>query len=347
MSFAATRRRPGDSHEKGEPSVASSRFLPRGVSLSAAIHTRRSSFYFEAVGIALQSILAHKLRSLPHADRDHHRRRLGGRRRRGDQRHELATWSSGWPRSWASTTSWWRAWPTRATSPRRSGSAWTAATSACGWDDFEAVAPPLRRRARRWARRSTASRTCGAAATRCLGTQIAGVTANMARIEDKTIEDGRFLLPHEVDHAAAGVRARDGRPRQALPGHGADRPDAARPGRRAARRRRRGPARVDVRRSRSTTTSTSRSRTYGRIFGRHQSIQIHGLGASREIFPEAIDEARVAMRVHHKLDGQRGGRLRPGERRRGEQGASTSSPARSPWSSPRSRSSRSSWAGSS
>ena len=44
--------------------------------------------------------------------------------------------------------------------------------------------------------------------------------------------------------------------------------------------------------------------TYGRLFGRHQSIQIHGLGASREAFPEAIDEARVALRVHHKLKGK-------------------------------------------
>ena len=41
--------------------------------------------------------------------------------------------------------------------------------------------------------------------------------------------------------------------------------------------------------------------TFGRLFGRHQSLQVHGLGASHESFPLAIDEARVAMRVHHKL----------------------------------------------
>jgi putative ABC transport system permease protein len=34
------------------------------------------------------------------------------------------------------------------------------------------------------------------------GTQIAGVTANFADIEDKTISEGRFLLPHEVEHSA-------------------------------------------------------------------------------------------------------------------------------------------------
>src|SRR5437763_14791335 len=34
------------------------------------------------------------------------------------------------------------------------------------------------------------------------GTQIAGVTANFAEIEDKSISEGRFLLPHEVEHSA-------------------------------------------------------------------------------------------------------------------------------------------------
>jgi len=34
------------------------------------------------------------------------------------------------------------------------------------------------------------------------GTQIAGVTANMGEIENKTIITGRFIAPHEVEHAA-------------------------------------------------------------------------------------------------------------------------------------------------
>ena len=34
------------------------------------------------------------------------------------------------------------------------------------------------------------------------GTQIAGVTANMGEIEEKTIEEGRFIAPHEVELAA-------------------------------------------------------------------------------------------------------------------------------------------------
>ncbi len=105
-----------------------------------------------------------------HPDRDHHRGRVRRDRRRGDQRDELLRRASGWPRSWASTTSWSRAWPTPASSPRRSGSAWTAGTSAwsgtsstrCG-----AAAP----RARRWARSSTPGSTCGAAARSCSGSR--------------------------------------------------------------------------------------------------------------------------------------------------------------------------------
>src|SRR5206468_8641423 len=37
------------------------------------------------------------------------------------------------------------------------------------------------------------------------GTDIQGVTANMADIEDKTIDDGRFLRPREVQSAAAVI----------------------------------------------------------------------------------------------------------------------------------------------
>jgi putative ABC transport system permease protein len=34
------------------------------------------------------------------------------------------------------------------------------------------------------------------------GTNIVGATASMGQIEDKTIEMGRFLAPHEIGHAA-------------------------------------------------------------------------------------------------------------------------------------------------
>ena len=135
-----------------------------------------------------------------------------------------------------------------------------------------------------------------------LGVQIAGVTANMARIEDKTIEDGRFLLPHEVDHAAPvcvlGADVRD----RLFP--------AADPIGRTLRVSGAELRVVGVEARRGSMFGQSLDThvyipftTFGRLFGRHQSIQIHGLGASRESFPQAIDEARVAMRVHHKLRG--------------------------------------------
>src|SRR5262249_51652261 len=34
------------------------------------------------------------------------------------------------------------------------------------------------------------------------GTEIVGVTSSMGEIEDKTIEQGRFIAPHEVEHAS-------------------------------------------------------------------------------------------------------------------------------------------------
>jgi putative ABC transport system permease protein len=44
--------------------------------------------------------------------------------------------------------------------------------------------------------------------------------------------------------------------------------------------------------------------TYGRMFGRRQSIQLHGKSQSRETFEPTMEEARVAMRNRHKLKGQ-------------------------------------------
>ena len=135
-----------------------------------------------------------------------------------------------------------------------------------------------------------------------ISVQIAGVTANMARIEDKTIEEGRFLLPYEVEHAA---------PVCVL---GMDVRDKLYAGTEALGRTLRVQGAelriVGIEARRGTMFGQSLDThvyipftTYGRLFGRHQSIQLHGLGVTRELFPDAIDEARVAMRVHHKLKG--------------------------------------------
>ena len=43
--------------------------------------------------------------------------------------------------------------------------------------------------------------------------------------------------------------------------------------------------------------------TYGHVFGRRQSLQLHGKGTDRETFQATIEEARMAMRNRHKLIG--------------------------------------------
>ena len=44
--------------------------------------------------------------------------------------------------------------------------------------------------------------------------------------------------------------------------------------------------------------------TFGRVFGRRQSLNLHGKAHSRESFQPTIEQARIAMRNRHKLKGQ-------------------------------------------
>ena len=133
-----------------------------------------------------------------------------------------------------------------------------------------------------------------------LRTRIAGVTASMAIIEDKTLAEGRFILPHEVDHPAfVCVIGRDVKEKffpatsplgKILPVNGL-------------------PLRiVGVEAARGAMFGQSFDNivyipltTWGRIFGRRRSIQIHGLASSQESFPAAIEEARTQMRGRHRL----------------------------------------------
>src|SRR5262245_38507890 len=39
------------------------------------------------------------------------------------------------------------------------------------------------------------------------------------------------------------------------------------------------------------------------MFGRMQSLQIHGKSRDRELFQTTLDQGRMAMRIHHKLKG--------------------------------------------
>ncbi len=134
------------------------------------------------------------------------------------------------------------------------------------------------------------------------GTQIAGVTANFADIEDKTISEGRFLLPHEVEHSAMvcviGMDLREkffagldpiGRTLaiQGLP-----------------------MTIVGVEGKRGSMFGQSLDNnayvpltTYQRMFGRRQSLQLHGKARNREAFDPTIEQARISLRNRHKLKG--------------------------------------------
>jgi putative ABC transport system permease protein len=134
------------------------------------------------------------------------------------------------------------------------------------------------------------------------GTQVAGVTANMHEIENKTIAEGRFLAPHEVDHAAMvcviGTDVKD----KFFPG--------VDPLGKTLKIRSLPMTIVGVEEKRGSMFGQSLDNhvyipltTYGRIFGRRQSLQLHGKSHSRETLEPSIEEARVAMRNRHKLKG--------------------------------------------
>jgi len=134
------------------------------------------------------------------------------------------------------------------------------------------------------------------------GTQLAGVTANMGEIEDKTIVEGRFILDHEVENSSyvcvIGYELREkffegvdpigkhlkiqGVPMKI----------------------------VGVEEKRGSMFGQSLDNhvyipltTFGKMFGRRQSLQLHGKAQSREQFLATIEEARIAMRNRHKLKG--------------------------------------------
>ncbi len=133
-----------------------------------------------------------------------------------------------------------------------------------------------------------------------LRTRVAGVTANMVTIEDKTIAEGRFLLPHEIEHPAfvcvIGMDVKNKFFPMTDP-IGKELPIKGVPFRI-----------VGVEAARGSMLGQSFDNivympitTWGRVFGRRQSIQLHGLAKNREAFPGTLEEARLAMRNRHKL----------------------------------------------
>jgi len=128
-----------------------------------------------------------------------------------------------------------------------------------------------------------------------------GTTANMVDIEDKTMAEGRFISPDEVQRSAFVV---------VLGGDIKDKffPNTDPIGKMLKIRGL--PMRiVGVEEKRGSFFGDSFDRqvyipvtTHLQIFGRN-GLQIHGKGRSRETFQATIEDARVAMRNKHRLNG--------------------------------------------
>lgn len=135
-----------------------------------------------------------------------------------------------------------------------------------------------------------------------LGTQVTGVTANMGIIEDKTIEDGRFILPHEVENPMrVVVLGQDVRDKFFL----GDDPIGKTLKIRGLDFRVLG---LEARRGSMFGQSLDNHvyipiTTFQRMYGARTNLQIHGLAPDDTRFDAAIDDARVALRTRRKLRG--------------------------------------------
>jgi putative ABC transport system permease protein len=134
------------------------------------------------------------------------------------------------------------------------------------------------------------------------GVIVWGVTANMGEIEDKSIIEGRFILPHEVKHS--GLVCVIGWDLREKFFAGAD------PINKKLTIRGVPLVVVGVEESRGSMMGQSFDKqvyiplsTYGRIFGRRQSLTLHGKANDRERFQKALEEARIALRNKHRLKG--------------------------------------------
>jgi putative ABC transport system permease protein len=134
------------------------------------------------------------------------------------------------------------------------------------------------------------------------GTQIAGVTANMGEIEDKTINEGRFIVPYEEDHAAYVIVIGYDLKEKFFAGLDPigkelkikDVPLTV----------------VGIEEKRGSMFGQSLDNhayipisTFGSLFGRRQSLNLHGKAHSRESFEATIEQARISLRNYHKLKG--------------------------------------------
>ena len=133
------------------------------------------------------------------------------------------------------------------------------------------------------------------------GAIVFGATANMADIEDKTIDSGRFISNDEVQRSAMVVVLGSDIKEKFFPNSDAIGKSLKIRGL---------PMRVvGVEEKRGSFFGDSFDRhvyipitTHLQIFGRN-GMQIHGKARSRENFQAAIEDARVAMRIHRRLNG--------------------------------------------
>src|SRR5260370_1000391 len=134
------------------------------------------------------------------------------------------------------------------------------------------------------------------------GGVIFGVTANMAEIGDKIMSDGRFIQPEEVSHGklvvVLGADIKDKFYPDIDP-VGKEFKVAVLPMRVIGVEERRGPIFGDLIDKHVYVPLT----TFERIYGRNLDLQIHGKGQRRETFQLTIEDARRALRNYHELIG--------------------------------------------
>ena len=135
------------------------------------------------------------------------------------------------------------------------------------------------------------------------GTEIVGVTASMGEIENKTISEGRFLAPHEIDHSelvcVIGGDVRD----QFF--EGAD------PVGKTLKISNVPMTIIGVEEKRGPVFGQSIDNhvyipitTFGKLYGRDRDLQLHGNAPTAETLHGIIEDARTAMRNRHKLRGK-------------------------------------------
>jgi putative ABC transport system permease protein len=133
------------------------------------------------------------------------------------------------------------------------------------------------------------------------GARILGVTSNMAEIEDKTIVDGRFISPDEVERGALvcvlGSDVRDKFFGETDP-IGKTLKVRGLPLRVVGLEQKRGSFFGDSLDGHVYIPAILHLQVFGR-----NGLQIHGKAPNREVFKPTIEDARVTMRTKHRLKG--------------------------------------------